>query len=243
MDSNVLFMILCALTTGLGALPVLLIRRISHRQMDMILAYTAGIMVAASTYGLIPASLKLTNLYVLCIGVLAGALLLNLLEQFIPHVDVQHDRLQVLLPYQSFMMVIAMTLHNIPEGLSVGASFASETEHLGAVVALSIGLQNAPEGFLVALFLINQKVNRYFALCLALLTGFIEFIASYIGYKLVNMALFLVPYGLAFAAGAMLFIVYKELIPETHGHGYERVATFSFLLGLLSMIGLVEWFR
>jgi zinc transporter, ZIP family len=236
-------MLFSALATSLGAIPVLFIRGISHRRMDSILAYTAGIMVAASTYGLIPASLKLTNLYVLCFGVILGALLLNLLEYIIPHIDLDHQRSDVVLPQQSFMLVAAMTLHNIPEGLSVGASLASEVENLGVVVALSMGLQNAPEGFLVALFLVNQEVRKLFAIMMAVLTGLIEYVASLVGFFLVQVSLFLVPYGLAFAAGAMLFIVYKELIPETHGHGYERLATFSFLLGLLSMIGVVEWFR
>lgn len=243
MELKVLGIVLCGLTTGLGAIPVLFLRRISHRQMDVLLAYTAGVMVAASTYGLIPASLKLTNLFVLCCGVLAGALLLNLLEQFIPHMDFQHDRIGITLPNESLLVVTAMALHNVPEGLSVGASFASQTENLGIVVALSIGLQNAPEGFLVALFLVNQKVNRLIAVLIATFTGAIEIIASLLGFHLATLAFFLVPYGLAFAAGAMLFIVYKELIPETHGHGYERAATFAFLIGLLSMISLVEWFR
>lgn len=211
--------------------------------MDMLLAYTAGVMVAASTYGLIPASLKLSNLFVLCCGILIGALFLSLLEQFIPHVDLQHDGIMLSLPAQSMMVITAMTLHNVPEGLSMGASFSSETDNLGISVALSIGLQNIPEGFLVGLFLVNQKVNSWLSILIATLTGVIEIIASVLGFYLAAQILFLVPFGLAFAAGAMLFIVYKELIPETHGHGHERIATFTFLIGLLSMICLVEWFR
>lgn len=243
MEGAFIIMVMSAMATGVGALPVLLIRRVSHRKMDSILAYTAGVMMAASTYGLIPASLKLTNLTILCFGVLGGALILNLLEYFLPHVDMDHKRKDPVLPHQSLMLVAAMTLHNIPEGLSVGASLASQVEHLGVVVAFSMGLQNAPEGFLVALFLLHQHVPKRTAIFMALLTGGIECVSSFIGFYVVHMSLFLVPYGLAFAAGAMLFIVYKELIPETHGHGYERLATFSFLLGLLSMIGIVEWFR
>jgi ZIP family zinc transporter len=240
---NLLGIALCSLITGIGAIPILFIRRISHQWMDILLAYTAGVMVAASTYGLIPASLKLSNLFVLCCGILIGAFFLNLLEQFIPHLDLQHDRIGVALSAQSMMLVSAMTLHNIPEGLSVGASFASQTESLGIAVALSIGLQNIPEGFLIALFLVNQKVNRLFSVLIALLTGVIEVIASLIGFYIASQVLFLIPFGLALAAGAMLFIVYKEIIPETHGHGYERAATFAFLLGLLSMISLVEVLR
>lgn len=243
MEAHLFGMIMCALTTGLGALPVLLLRRISHRRMDILLAYTAGVMVAASTYGLIPASLKLTNLYVLCASVIVGALLLSLLEQFVPHVDLEHEGSRIALPRESLTLVMAMALHNVPEGLSVGASFASGSDNLGTIVALSIGLQNAPEGLLVALFLVNQRVSRPVAVLIAALTGMIEMGAAFLGYRVASVAEFLVPYGLAFAAGAMLFIVYKELIPETHGHGYERSATFAFLIGLLSMIGVVEWFR
>ncbi|CDQ20665.1 Zinc transporter ZupT [Halobacillus karajensis] len=205
MEWNFIVMILSAFATGVGAIPALLFKNISHRRMDSILAYTAGIMVAASTYGLIPASLKLTNLYVLCFGLLAGALLLNILEYVIPHMDVDHTRTDVVLPQQSVMLLLAMTLHNIPEGLSVGAGLASEVENLGFVVALSMGLQNAPEGFLVAMFLLNQDARRRVAIMLAFGTGLIECLASFIGYSLVHVALFLVPYGLAFAAGAMLF--------------------------------------
>ncbi|QHT45518.1 ZIP family metal transporter [Bacillus sp. SB49] len=243
MDWNIGVMLISAFATAAGALPVLAIRQISHRGMDTILAYTAGVMVAASTYGLIPASLKLTNLYVLCFGVLLGALLLNALEYVLPHIDADHERHGRMLPFQGMMLVVAMTLHNIPEGLSVGASLASDVDNLGLVVALSMALQNAPEGFLVALFLMNQEVSKLRAFLFATLTGCIEFFAGVFGFFAVGAALWIVPYGLAFAAGAMLFIVYKELIPETHGHGYERLATFSFLIGLLSMIGLVEWFR
>jgi len=243
MEFQLAFIALCALATGLGAIPVLFLRRVSHHRMDALLAYTAGVMVAASTYGLIPAALKLSNLFVLSCGILTGALLLNLLERFLPHTDLQHERAEPILPIESMMVVGAMAIHNIPEGLSVGASFASHVENLSLVVALSIGLQNLPEGLLIALFLVNQNVNRLTAVLAAGLTGLIEIAASLTGYAFASLALPLVPYGLAFAAGAMLFIVYKEIIPETHGHGYERTATFAFLSGLLCMIGLVEWLR
>ncbi|MFD1020919.1 ZIP family metal transporter [Thalassobacillus hwangdonensis] len=240
---NVWVMWLCALSTGLGALLVLFLNNLSHRRMDVLLAYTAGIMVAASTYALIPESLKLTNLWELFFGVLGGALLLNIIEKLLPHVDLNPHPGRALVPNEALMMVSAMTIHNVPEGLSVGASFASENESLGLVVALSIGLQNAPEGFLVALFLVNLGTGKGRAILIATLTGLIEVVASFFGYHMIGLALALVPYGLAFAAGAMLFIVYKELIPETHGHGYERSATFAFILGLLSMISVVEFFR
>ena len=135
----------------------------------------------------------------------------------------------------------SLPLHSIhPEGLSVGVSYASDTADTGNLIAFAIGLQNAPEGLLVALFLINQKIGKLTAFLIATLTGTIEIITGLLGYYLTSYIGFLVPYGLAFAAGAMLFIVYKELIPESHGDGNERTSTYSFIIGLLFMVILLE---
>lgn len=241
MNDMLLGGILSSLSTGAGALAILFFRSLSHRSMDILLALTAGIMVAASTFGLIPFALELSNLYVMCTGVIFGAVTLSLLEEYVPHVELEHSSRGLDLDAKSYMLLIALTLHNIPEGLSVGLSYATQDESLGPVVAFSIGLQNAPEGLLIALFLYNQNVPRLYAILIAALTGSIELFASFLGFYLTTSASRIVPYGLAFAAGAMLFIVYKELIPETHGHGHERVATLSFIVGLLMMICLMYW--
>jgi ZIP family zinc transporter len=233
---------LSAVSTGIGALPVLLFKRLSHRHMDILLALTAGIMVAASVYGLMPTALKLSNLFVLCCGVLLGVASLSVLEEYLPHADIEHAKSGVQLDSKSFLLVVAMSLHNLPEGLSIGVSYASQVEGLGNVVALSIGLQNAPEGLLIALFLTNQGIRRSTAIGLAVLTGSIEWLACLLGAHLTSSFSKLIPYGLSFAAGAMLFIVYKELIPETHGHGHEKAATFSFIVGLLMMVCILVWF-
>ena len=121
-------------------------------------------------------------------------------------------------------------MHNLPEGLSVGVSYASSDENLGNLIAFSIGLQNAPEGFLVALFLVNQNIGRFKALGIATLTGAVEIITAMIGYTLSSLVAGLVPYGLAFAAGAMMFIVYKELIPRVTAmamHVWRRCPFYS----------------
>ena len=235
--------ILSALATGVGALPILLVREVNHRWRDILLALTAGIMVAACTFSLIPEALKISNLFVLFIGVGLGTLALTLLEKKVPHIDLEHTRFNIAMDQKAFLILSAITLHNLPEGLSVGVSYASEQEELGGLIAFAIGLQNAPEGFLIALFLIHQKVSKWKALILATLTGSVEIITALIGYFLTSFVDGLVPYGLSFAAGAMLYIVYKELIPESHGDGHETAATFSFILGLLIMISLVELFR
>ncbi len=235
--------ILSSLCTGLGALPVLLIKNVTHKGKDILLAYTAGIMVAASTYGLIPSAIKLSNPTVLVIGILMGTLVLTLLESFIPHVDLDHAGLPADHSSTVILFLIAMSLHNLPEGLSVGISSVSNVEDLGVLVAFAIGLQNVPDGFLVALFLVTQNVSRFKAILLTVLTGMVELGAGLIGMFFGGSLVYIIPYGLAFAAGSMLFVVYKELIPESHGDGHERASTVAFIVGFLSMIVLTEWFR
>ncbi|OXM83770.1 ZIP family metal transporter [Paenibacillus rigui] len=229
-----------SLCTALGALPALLFTNVTHRGKDILLSFTAGIMVSASTYGLIPSALKLSNLAVLAAGILLGALFLTIMELLIPHEDPGHALVPKRNGSNSVLFVSAMALHNLPEGLSVGVSYGSSDHDLGAIVAISIGLQNIPEGFLTALFLITHGIRRRIALLLAALTGCIELLFGWIGYQFSGNFMVLVPYGLAFAAGAMLFVVYKELIPESHGDGNERASTFAFIIGLLCMICVTD---
>ncbi|MED1203798.1 ZIP family metal transporter [Heyndrickxia acidicola] len=231
-----------ALCTTIGALPALLFSRVSHRLKDNLLAYSAGIMVAASTYALIPSTLKLSNMFVLTIGMLLGTVTLTLLEVSLPHAELDH-----IVPSSNraspILLIAAMAIHNIPEGISVGISYASHLDDLGSLVSFSIGLQNIPEGFLICLFLISNEIPKIPALIYTVFTAVIELGSSFIGLQLTDQYLNLIPYGLAFAAGSMLFVVYKELIPESHGDGNERSATFSFIIGLLTMIFIIELFR
>lgn len=225
-------------TTLLGAIPILFIANMSHRHKDILLAFTAGVMVAASTYSLIPAALKLSDMTALCIGILLGALVMTILEKLLPHTDLEHTGS---INASAFLLFITMVLHNVPEGLSVGVSFASNVEELGPLVAFAIGMQNIPEGFLLSLFLVSQGTGRWKAFVYSAIAGFTEFAAALFGLAFGARIFTVVPYGLAFAAGAMLFIVYKELIPESHGDGHERPATFAFILGLLAMIVLTGY--
>ena len=240
MGNLLLGSILSALATGVGALPVLFFAGMTHRWKDLLLAFTAGVMVSASMLGLIPQALGEANVTVVCIGFVLGVLVLSLLENFVPHIDLEHVRKRV--DDRAILIIAALVLHNLPEGLSVGVSYASSMEQLGAAVAIGIGLQNMPEGLLVALFLVNSAIGRGMAFLIATLTGAVEIVAALAGFGLTRYVDGLVPYGLSFAAGAMMFIVYKELIPESHGDGNERVSTFSFMVGLLAMIVLLEAF-
>ncbi|TBL80136.1 ZIP family metal transporter [Paenibacillus thalictri] len=232
-----------SLCTVLGALPAMLFTHVTHRGRDILLAFTAGVMVSASTYGLIPSALKISNLVVLTIGILLGTIILTLMELIVPHEDPEHAKTKSPHAASTFLFLSAMALHNLPEGLSVGVSYGSADQDLGAIVALSIGLQNIPEGFLIALFLITHRVNKWVAVLLATITGMLELLFCWIGYLFTGLFSGVVPYGLAFAAGAMLFVVYKELIPESHGDGNERASTFSFIFGLLTMICLTHLLR
>ncbi|MBT2691350.1 ZIP family metal transporter [Bacillus sp. ISL-47] len=235
--------VLSALSTGLGALLILFMKgSVTHRWRDTLLAFTAGIMMAASTMGLIPEALSIGGFNPLAAGIFLGVLALTILEKNIPHLDLQHSSKGIEFDEKAMLIIAAITLHNIPEGLSVGVSYASSSQDTGNLIAFAIGLQNAPEGLLVALFLINQKISKLKAFIIATLTGAIEIVMSLLGFYLTSYIEFLVPYGLAFAAGAMLFIIYKELIPESHGDGNERTSTYSFIIGLLFMIFLIEIF-
>lgn len=242
MESLYMGAVISAMATSAGAIPVMFMRSMSHRGKDILLAFTAGIMVAASTYGLIPSALKLSNMAVLTIGILFGTIVLTVLEKYLPHMDISHSSTSMDRS-KATLFIIAMAIHNLPEGLSVGVSYASEYHDLGPVVSIAIGLQNVPEGFLIALFLISSQMSRLRAFVYTAVTAFIELISSLLGLKFAGAFTGLVPYGLAFAAGAMLFVVYKEVIPESHGDGNELPATFSFIFGLVTMIGLTHWIR
>ncbi|MBM7704756.1 ZIP family metal transporter [Metabacillus iocasae] len=235
--------VLSALSTGLGALPILFLHNmLTHRWRDVLLALTAGIMTAAATMSLIPEALQTGGFFPLAIGLMLGVVTLTLLEQNIPHIDLKHSKTGIEFDEKALLIVAAITLHNLPEGLSVGVSYASDVENTGNLIALAIGLQNAPEGLLVALFLVQQKISKLKAFVIATLTGTVEIVTSLLGFYLTAYISSLVSYGLAFAAGSMLFIIYKELIPESHGDGNERFATYSFILGLLFMIFLIQIF-
>ncbi|MGM0920115.1 MAG: ZIP family metal transporter [Bacillota bacterium] len=232
---------LSALATGFGALPILFLQKtITHRWRDILLAFTAGIMMAASMMSLLPEALNQGGVFQVCVGLFLGVLVLTTLEKKIPHIDLEHSRYGIEFDQKAMLIIAAITLHNLPEGLSVGVSYASDQSETGNLIAFAIGLQNAPEGFLVALFLINQNIGKFKALLIATMTGAVEIVTSLLGFYLTSFVENLVSYGLSFAAGAMLFIIYKELIPESHGDGNERNATYSFILGILFMIVLIE---
>jgi ZIP family zinc transporter len=137
-----------------------------------------------------------------------------------------------------WLFILAITIHNFPEGLAVGVGFGSGDIVNGLSLAVGIGLQNMPEGRAVALPLLREHIKPSKAFGIALLTGLVEPIGGLFGVGLVQIAQPIMPLALAFAAGAMLFVISDEIIPETHGRGYERVATYAVLVGFVLMMFL-----
>ncbi|MBO9600226.1 MAG: ZIP family metal transporter [Cohnella sp.] len=231
-----------AMATVIGAAPVFFIRKLSEKWKDILIAFTAGIMVSASTFGLMPQAIKESGILALTLGLLAGIIVLDQIEKNIPHIDVENDSRISAFDSKSLLVIIALFIHNIPEGLSTGFSYASQSSGLGPMVAISIGAQNVPEGLILAVFLINSNVSKLKSFLIVFITGLMEAVSAVAGYMMASGIQDMIGFGLAFAAGAMMFIVYKELIPESHGHGYERSSTYSFIFGLLAMVYISHWF-
>ncbi|WP_287131069.1 ZIP family metal transporter [Candidatus Cyanaurora vandensis] len=233
------------LATGVGALPVLFIRGLSQRVQDMLLGFGAGVMLAATSFSLILPGLEAAGggaaaAFIVAAGILLGGLFLQLTHAFAPH---EHfikgpegadpkDLSRV------WLFILAITLHNFPEGLAVGVGFGGGDFQNGLSLAVGIGLQNMPEGLVVALALVTEKYSRLQALGIALVTGLVEPVGGLIGAGAVSIAQPFLPWGLAFAAGAMLYVISNEIIPESHRQGFEREATAGLMLGFVIMMVL-----
>jgi len=231
------------LATGAGALPVLFAKKISDKLMDVMLGFSAGVMLAATSFSLIVPAIDLSGPWVAVFGIVLGAFVLHLIDRSIPHF---HPALGAEGPSTKlprvWLFVIAITIHNFPEGLAVGVSFGSGDVAAGLVVAMAIGLQNMPEGLAVALPLVREGYTRRRALWYGTLTGLVEPVGGLLGVALVSIFHPILPWALAFAAGAMLFVVSDEMIPESHRKGFEREATFGLIAGFVIMMLLDSLF-
>jgi ZIP family zinc transporter len=235
--------LVAGLATGAGALPVLFTKQISDRLLDVMLGFSAGVMLAATSFSLIVPAIDLGGPLVAVFGLVLGALVLHLVDRFIPHF---HPIIGAEGPPSKlskvWLFVIAITIHNFPEGLAVGISFGGGDVAAGMVIALAIGLQNMPEGLAVALPLRREQYSRRSALGYATLTGLVEPVGGLLGVALVSVFQPILPWGLAFAAGAMLFVVSDEMIPESHRKGFAREATFGLIIGFVVMMFLDCYF-
>jgi zinc transporter, ZIP family len=241
--------LLAGLGTALGSLGIFLLRRPSDLAQDAMLSAAAGVMLAATFFSLLAPALaqadeistnEVLGVAVVGAGVLAGAGGLYAIHRLVPH---EHfvlgregppgDRLA-----RIWLFVIAITLHNFPEGMAVGVGFAGGDIGNGTSLAFGIGLQNIPEGFAVSISLLSIGYSRSAAFWVGTLTGLVEPVGGALGAALVAIATPALPLVLGMAAGAMLFVISDEIIPETHRRGYETVATFSLLGGFVTMMFL-----
>lgn len=231
--------------TGLGSLPVVAIRALSDRVRDALLGFGAGVMLAASFFSLLAPALQhgtqvagsaFGGLSIAVSGVIAGAVLLMTADRWLPHEHFVKGREGGTADARSsglWLFVVAITLHNIPEGLAVGVA---QGDSAGQALTIGIAIQNMPEGLIVALALVSLGIPRWKAAALAFATGLAEPLGGVLGAIAMEQAAIMLPWSLAFAAGAMLFIISHEVIPETHRNGNERAATIGLLAGFVLMM-------
>lgn len=227
-----------------GAVIGFFFQDVSRKVNDMILSFAAGIMLAAAVIGLILPSVDIVGkrrIWITIAGILAGAVFLNLMDRLTPHLHrlsgtdrEEHVHNKNLNRALLFMMAVA--IHNLPEGMAAGVGFGSENTKAAITVAVGIALQNVPEGIVTVSPLIMAGVSRKRAFMMAVITGIIEVVGTLLGYLSASVSSQILPFALAFAGGTMLYIISDEMIPETHSNGYERIATYSLLAGFIVML-------
>ncbi len=228
---------LAGLGTGLGGLLICIVPRVSRRLYDTLLGFSAGVMLATGSISLLWPALQRDGLAQVTIGLVCGALLVYLLERTVPHLEPhfapelrgQDKRLGLLL-------AAALTLHHIPEGLAIGVAFAGGGTSVGIVVAASIAVQNIPEGLAVAMPLRNAGLARWKAFVGATASGLSEPLAAVLGVWFVSLVGPIVPFALAMAAGAMIFVASDQLIPECRQQPEAKAPSLGLMLGFLCVV-------
>ena len=234
--------------TVIGALIGFLFKNISHKFSDIVLSFAAGVMLCAAILGLIVPSFEHGEKYgtgvaiLLTVGgIFVGAVALNLIDKLVPHLhklaggDIESHKNNPGLS-KVMLFVTAIAIHNLPEGIAAGVSFGSGSTAEALIIAGGIALQNIPEGMVIIGPMLANGVSKKRTFCLAMITGLIEVIGTFIGYFAVSVASAVLPFALAFAGGTMLYVISDEMIPETHAHGEERGATYALLVGFCIML-------
>ena len=229
--------------TIIGALIGFLFKNLSHKFSDIVLSFAAGVMLAASVVGLILPSLEYGGdwgLLVTVLGIFAGAVCLNLIDKLVPHLHKMigteiesHNNANL---NKILLFVMAIAIHNLPEGIAAGVGFGSDNTTQAMIIAAGIALQNIPEGMVIIAPMLSAGVSKKKTLIIAMATGLVEVVGTLIGYFAVSVAAVILPFALAFAGGTMLYVISDEMIPETHAHGGERGATYALLVGFCLML-------
>ena len=239
--------------TALGASLVFFVKSLNRALLDGMLGFTGGVMVAASFWSLLAPGIEMSEgegfvkVIPAAVGFGLGALFIFALDKILPHIHINFKESEgIKTPWhKTTLLVLAITLHNIPEGLAVGVLFGGvaaglpEASIAGAVVlAIGIGIQNFPEGIAVSMPLRRQGVSRFKSFWYGQLSAIVEPVAAVIGAVAVTFFTPILPYALAFAAGAMIFVVVEEVVPETQQDKYTDIATLGFIGGFIVMMCL-----
>ena len=234
---------LCGATL-IGALLGFLIKELPHKWNDTVLGYCAGIMLAAATLGLIVPAFNMTDLsscWIVVVGVMTGALFLNVLDLITPHLhhitglDQEEHRNNKTLNH-ILLFVMAIAIHKMPEGMAAGVSMCSSDGTTDWGVSVGIAIQNIPEGMVIIAPLLVAGVSAARTFGISIAIGLLEIIGVLIGFALGTASEAFLPVMLGFAGGAMLYVTSDEMIPETHTHGYQKQATYALLLGFMTML-------
>lgn len=229
--------------TVIGALIGFAFRKLSHRFSDIVLSFAAGVMLAAAVLGLILPSLEYGGRHgwiITVAGIFVGALCLNLIDKLVPHlhklVGVEPEGHQNTQLSRVLLFVLAIAIHNLPEGIAAGVGFGSGNTNQAFLIAGGIALQNIPEGMVIIAPMLAAGVSPRKTFVAALATGLIEVLGTLVGYFAVSLSAAVLPFALAFAGGTMLYVISDEMIPETHAHGSQRGATYALLVGFAVML-------
>ena len=239
-----------AAASVVGALIGFIFKDITHKFSDIVLSFAAGVMLAAAVFGLIEPSYSYGetaygmgwSIVIVVLGVFVGALCLNGTDKLVPHLhrmvgsEIEPHKNEGLSKVLLFVMAIA--IHNLPEGIAAGVGFGSENTAQALILAGGIALQNIPEGMVIIGPMLAAGVSKKRTLLCALATGLVEVVGTLIGYFAVSVATVVLPFALAFAGGTMLYVISDEMIPETHAHGGERGATYALLVGFCLMFAM-----
>jgi ZIP family zinc transporter len=235
--------IIITVLNALGALLILVWRKPSERFLDGALGFSAGVMLTASFTSLILPGIKYGGIWPVLIGMAAGVILLDLADHIVPHLHVHsvlgQEGIATKRVRAVWLFIIAITLHNMPEGLAVGVGFGSGDLANALKLMLAIGIQNIPEGLAVSVSALSAGLGAYFyASFVGVRAGLVEIPLALFGAWAVHVAAPILPYAMGFAAGAMLYVISDEIVPETHRKGHERTATLGLMLGAAIMLYL-----
>lgn len=240
--------LVAALATALGTLPVVFSQRLSERVQDTLFGFGAGVMLAASSFSLIIPGLEAAKTNgagawaaggIIGASILLGGLALLAMERVLPHehfIKGVEGGPSPRTLRRTWLFVFAIALHNLPEGLAIGVAYGGTSPLQAGTLTAGIAIQDVPEGLVVAVALLAAGYRRWLAVLLGMASGLVEPLGAVLGASVIGLSAGLLPWGLGFAAGAMLFVISHEIIPESHRKGHEAWATGGLMIGFVLMM-------